>query len=1054
MWFHARSPRVLRGGSRPASRTAVLIAGALALAWGGLTANAGPVLQAGRPLYRTDRVLVAFHGKATLKSRLSSLNKAGMTVDDGFASPYVARVKLGPALLKSSRDRVKAALARLRADPNVRVAEPDYIRHIDSTPNDPRFTSLWNLNNTGQSGGRADADIDAPEAWDVTKGSSEVIVAVIDTGIDYNHEDLKANILRNNRNQVVGFDFVNNDSNPMDDEGHGTHVAGTIGAVGNNKKGVTGVTQHVRLMPVKVFDSNGDGSESGLIAGVDFARQQGAKIINASYGGPSFTQLELEAFQRAAAAGILICAASGNEGLNNEELPHYPASYNSTIPNILSVAATDHNDFLDPYSNYGPAAVDIAAPGTNILSTLPNNRYGLNTGTSMAAPHVAGVAALILSRYPGLSVTQVRARLLGGVDRPAGVQNMIASGRLNAARSVDVDTTAPAAPGGLAVTHRGRTALRLAWAAPGDDGNSGSSTLYEVRYSTTAITAANFASATPLPNPPVPGAAGSAESFLITGLAPDTQYSVAVRALDNGGNYSALAVAAPVRTLGNSSPVLLDDDAEGTPAFTGNGSWAITNEDHASGSRSYTDSPGTNYPANANTTLTQNTAVTPTGVEPLLTFQAHTDLEANFDFLYIEASANGGEWQRLLTLSDVTPWRAYSAPLAAFRGQPTRVRFRLQSDSDRQQNGVWVDDIRILAGGGVSRLEDTVESTPRFSGPSPWAVSTEERFSPTRAYSDSPGKTYAASVDLSLIQSVAVALSGLAPELNFWLATDLEDSFDFLLVEVTTDSGATWKRIGQFTGVLPPGFHTLSLAPFVEKSVRVRFRLMTDDSGQQGGVWIDDIRILGDALEPVATATTPAAPSGLAANAATLGRIGLTWTDNSSNEISFQVERRNVTAGETTFRTLDSVGVNIRAYTDTTVEPGSQYRYRVRAVNTAGASDPSNEVAVQASGSGKLSVSARSLGFGSVKRNKSKTKTLKLKNLSASQPLQITFTPPTAPFRISSGGTNGTIPARGTRTVKVVFKPTAKGQSRSTIVLRSSDTAHAEVTINLAGKGK
>jgi hypothetical protein len=805
---------------------------------------------------------------------------------------------------------------------------------------------------------------------------------------------------------------------------------------------------------VKVFDENGDGSDSGLIAGIDYARTQGAKIINASYGGPSFTQLELEAFQRAAAAGILICAASGNEGVNNEEAPHFPADYNRTIPNILSIGATDRFDRLETYSNYSGTAVDIAAPGTDIFSTLPDDKYGLNTGTSMAAPVVSGAAALALARYPGITVTQLRARLLGGVDHPDGVQGLVASGRLNVARTLETDTVAPGAPLGLTVSHRGRTALRLFWGASGDDGANGSAALYEIRYSTAPISAANFAAATLVPNPPAPSVAGSAQSFLVTSLAPDTNYYVAVRAMDNAGNVSTPAVAPATRTLGDGSTVLLEDDAEGTPSFTGAGNWAVTAETHASATHSYTDSPGANYPNNANTALTQSAPVTPTGVEPILTFHARTDLEANFDFLYVEAAVEGGAWQQLLALSDVTPWRAYRASLAAFRGQPTRVRFRLQSDGDQTQSGAWVDDIRITAGGGVSLLEETVEATPKFSGPSPWAVSTELRFSPTRGYSDSVGKTYAPNVDLALTQNVAVTLSGLAPELSFWAATDLEASFDFLLVEVAPTGSNTWQRIGQLTGINTPGFHTFSLAPFVDRSIRVRFRLTSDDSGQEDGVWLDEIRIQGDALERVGDPEAPAAPSGLTAAATQVGRVNLAWADNSNNELSFRVERRDVSDGEAGFHALDTVGVNIRAYVDTTVQAGEQYRYRVVAVNAFGASAPSNEAAIQARGSGRLSVSARRVGFGSVKRKKSKTKSIKLKNLSASEALQVSFTPPNSPFRLASGGTAGIISARGSRTLKIVFSPTVKGKFVSTVVIRSSDTANPLVTINLSGKGK
>jgi subtilisin family serine protease len=353
---------------------------------------------------------------------------------------------------------VDAALAALRASPWVAYAEPDYTVRIAATPNDPQFTSLWGLHNTGQTGGTADADIDAPEAWDLTTGSGSTIVAVIDTGVDYRHPDLAGNIwvnageipgdqVDNDGNGFVddvhGYDFINEDSEPLDDHGHGTHVAGTIGATGNNGAGVTGINWDVQIMALKFLGANGSGSTSDAIRALNYAVQMGAQISNNSYGDSQFSQAFRDALEDARQANHIFVAAAGNNGSNNDASPFYPAAYNAA--NLISVAATDHNDRLASFSNYGLTTVDLAAPGVNILSTTPNSSYGNNSGTSMAAPHVAGVVGLVRSLHPSWSYPQVIDQVLHSVDFiPALASRTVTGGRLNAARAVGVpDTDGP-----------------------------------------------------------------------------------------------------------------------------------------------------------------------------------------------------------------------------------------------------------------------------------------------------------------------------------------------------------------------------------------------------------------------------------------------------------------------------------------------------------------------------------------------------------------------------------------------------------------------------------
>jgi subtilisin family serine protease len=335
--------------------------------------------------------------------------------------------------------------AKLASDPRVAAVELNYELSIQETPNDPKFKQLWGLNNTGQTDGTPDADIDAATAWDVQKGSKNVVVAVIDSGVDYRHQDLAANIWNNSgeiagdgidndsngyKDDLRGYDFINKDSDPMDDNGHGTHIAGTIGAVGNNRIGVVGVSQNASIMPLKVIDSDGWGPVDRIVKGINYATNNGAKVINASFGGSPSSQVMKDAIADANNKGVLFVAAAGNEGNNNDRNPNYPASYD--LPNIISVAATNDRDRLAGFSNYGKNSVDLGAPGEDILSTVPGNQYNFKTGTSMAAPHVAGAAALLLAQNPNFSAPQLKDSLMKTVDSLTSLNGKtVSGGRLN-----------------------------------------------------------------------------------------------------------------------------------------------------------------------------------------------------------------------------------------------------------------------------------------------------------------------------------------------------------------------------------------------------------------------------------------------------------------------------------------------------------------------------------------------------------------------------------------------------------------------------------------------
>jgi thermitase len=295
------------------------------------------------------------------------------------------------------------------------------------------------------------SDIQAVEAWKLEKGRKDIIVAVIDTGVDAGHPDLKENIWDGTAKNPTksglfggvsghGWNFVKDNAAPGDDHGHGTHVAGIIGAVANPEAGVSGVAQHVSIMAVKYYSETASGTVNlaNTIKAIDFAVKNGARIINYSGGGPEFSEEEYLAIRRAELAGVLIVAAAGNEHQDTDQVEnyYYPSAYR--LSNILSVAATDIHNRLIRSSNWGARRVDVAAPGENIYSTLPGGKYGYMTGTSQATAFVTGVAALLLSKNPKLTPVDLKKLMLENVDRfPTLVGKVATAGRINAFKALN-----------------------------------------------------------------------------------------------------------------------------------------------------------------------------------------------------------------------------------------------------------------------------------------------------------------------------------------------------------------------------------------------------------------------------------------------------------------------------------------------------------------------------------------------------------------------------------------------------------------------------------------
>jgi Subtilase family/Fervidolysin N-terminal prodomain len=395
---------------------------------------------------RRAEIIVGFEPHVPASTQAALLGNVGAKTEERFVG-IRARLVSVPA---GQRGRIAAALAR---DPRVRYAEPNVRFHAFAQPDDPSYGALWGLDNTGQAvnglTGTPDADIDAPEAWSVSTGSQSMTVGVIDTGVDYTHPDLAANIwvnqgedcpgcrtdgVDNDGNGYVddwrGWDFKNDDNNPFDDHGHGTHIAGTIGALGDNGAGVVGVSWTVKIMPLKFLGADGSGDAADAVRAVNYATLMGAKVTNNSWGGDGFSQALADAIAQADAHGSLFLAAAGNSFTNTDVSPNYPSGYD--LPNVLAVAATDQRDARAWFSNYGRRTVDLGAPGVNILSTQPGASYEYLDGTSMATPHVAGAAALAWSAFPSASAVGVKALLLRTVDPNASLAGRTTTGgRLN-----------------------------------------------------------------------------------------------------------------------------------------------------------------------------------------------------------------------------------------------------------------------------------------------------------------------------------------------------------------------------------------------------------------------------------------------------------------------------------------------------------------------------------------------------------------------------------------------------------------------------------------------
>ena len=704
--------------------------------------------------------------ESKVQETLKTLN-ASKTYE--FKSSSALLINVPTAVTRQDVFAIITALNEVKA---VDYAVPNAILKIKALPNDPEFPKQDGLRNTGQTGGVAGADIGVEKAWDITKGSRGVRVAVTDTGADYLHPDLASNIWKNpgelgidsqgreksqnglddDNNGYLddfqGWDFVNNDNDPMDDHGHGTHVSGTIGAVGNNGIGISGISWQVGIVPLKFIGADGSGDEAAAIKAIDYAASMNIPIINASWGGFGYNQALKDAIDAAGKKGVLFVSAAGNWGYDNDVIHNSPSNYD--LPNIIAVAATDKFDQKSSFSNYGAQKVHIAAPGSNILS-LGLSDFGRDApllaldGTSMATPHVAGAAALIKAAFPQATVAEIKNRLLYGADalktllepnlpqdfyRPDRwpIDNPLVQGgrRLNIFRSLENDATPPGSVSNLKIDFSGVSGVEVIFNAAGDDGASGQAAAYVAVVSNEPVTDVgdwNGRKTFDLThvNTAIPGRTRAE----VRGLELGQKGYITIRAIDNVGNMGPLSSSLAFETSKATVQVLSSGDTydgiNSKDLFGYTQPWL--QEEISGRGKVWTDSPGGPRIWADNYMEFTQPFVAP---HPDVIFQFDTKLDCDpfydrafIDFRLNEATdplssytvwnpdKNAYDWfqsplwrQVAIYTAPKCEWKTVSFPLRNKLKTGDKIRFRFWFRTygiiNKDRDGMLLDDIKLL----------------------------------------------------------------------------------------------------------------------------------------------------------------------------------------------------------------------------------------------------------------------------------------------------------------------------------------------------------------------
>lgn len=640
------------------------------------------------PAHAEGELLVKLKPQTALDGFMASQAFDGIQTVEHFQIPERMRQKFEGELLRLKLpEGVSTAegMALLEQDPRLAYISANELRYASKTSDDERAGELWGLEK-----------IQAPLAWERTTGSSNgPVIAVLDTGLDVTHPDIAPNLWTNKGeipgngidddgngviDDVHGFNATDGTGNPYDDYTHGTHCAGTIAAAGNNGQGVVGVNWQARLMPVKMM-VKGTGTAADTVRAIIYATANGADITSNSYGGP-YSQAEYDVF---AASPLLHVCAAGNEGNDNDVSRYYPhdkpVGYPATfeLPNVISVAASNPNDKLAGFSNYGAQTVDLAAPGTSILSTVPGGGYDTKSGTSMATPHVAGVAGLIASLYPEATADQIKTRILANVDvLPSLKGKVVTGGRLNAAKALEDDTTAPAAPAAGSSSATWKTA-NVSWTNSADDGATGqAATFSELRWTD--------ADGKAMTHRLKAGEAGTVSQAELP-LYPSNQartLALEVVQVDNVANASApsrVQVNVPAAKVANLE-------------WTAEGAWAQIDTVDRKGV--WTDDPSGNYKDRTNTSLTSK-PFRLEGQGSQLSFETRYRVDPKTeDGVDVEVREVGAkDWKSVEQLVSYREWHRQTVDLSAYDGKTVELRFRLHSDGVKNEEGIYLDRISV-----------------------------------------------------------------------------------------------------------------------------------------------------------------------------------------------------------------------------------------------------------------------------------------------------------------------------------------------------------------------
>lgn len=673
-------------------------------------------------------LIVKMNGAAENNLMSDFASEYGAKVIEKFDLPEGVFKSIGGDMLRLKLPAgidVFEAVAAMGEDNRVAYAEPNEVITLDEVqttppeqdgkqdsgeagePND-LDEKLWGLKNTGQTGGKADADVSAVDAWKVTKGDGSEngpLIAVIDTGIDYNHPDLKNNMWTN-PGEIPG-DGIDNDNNgvvddihgyypgqdsgdPMDGHSHGTHCAGTIAAEGNNGEGVTGVMQDARLMAVKIFSDSGRTTAADIVKGINYTTKMGADITSNSWGGGGRSEAIRDAF---ASNDALHVIAAGNSNYDNDKRDNFPSNYN--LDNIVAVAATNHDDEKASFSQWGATTVDVAAPGRNIWSTVPTSKgsYGNKSGTSMATPHVSGGAGLIMSAYPEASNEEVKARLIYGSDRVDALKDRsVSDGRVNFAASLENDQVAPGAPNDFWPGETTSRGTELRWTSVGDDKwANGPAQGVELFISDKPLNGENLADAKAV------GLGGGDEvgdlaTFKYDVLPSESERTVhfGMQSIDNAANRSELRTTSV--TIPAADAALKDDFDGQSVSFNATGDFkAVEVEGRGKVFSSATDSTTA---AESNLTSPVIDLTEKTGA--FLKFDAETSLywgeRAN-----VQVSSDGGEnWTTVERMDRRSDWSERGIDLSSYDGESIQVRFQMDSREGRRTNGMSIDNVVLL----------------------------------------------------------------------------------------------------------------------------------------------------------------------------------------------------------------------------------------------------------------------------------------------------------------------------------------------------------------------